>query len=1542
MLRILLRSVPGLAALALVMALATARAADQQAWDAVQAAQAYRANGEPVEPAPDGTYFCEAEEFQVAGAGWQAQPWGENYYAATFADTFLSRKAFLGAPEQCAETVATLNVNVHSEGHYLVLVRYEAAYRFETQFRVKITQGGTEVFNRLYGARSNLKIWPFGEKLKAEVAWPWGADENIVWEGHDAFVDLQPGPAQISLVAGLQPALGAKRNVDLVMLTTDVTQVTNRINTEAYLPLDGWLTQAADVWLRTTNTGGTNATVSSLSFAGGPFQQHSPYWVHQRTWSPVSFTVTPGQTSNWVDVGGTMDTLNDGQWGFKSTGPCTLELGVRNAAGQIQTIRTFANVNGNLPLTGYADTRYRRQFRTAQQDIDDMMATLNGVPLPGPAPSLTMIAAETTGITQLDPLLGLNGYYKDQPKLSADLRSLSEAQLTAWCQALTPEQRANYLFISMGDEIASAAGMKPKTDILRSYLPNAGIGANFSPHAGPTHAYLGEVNKWVTTFRSEALTMPWSEDYIWGIPVGTPQMNGINLDLFRAGIRGKPGFNIMYYVMPHVPSNTPNMWRRMFYSAMGHGTTLFNLFEYKPVWIAYTENYVNGTAMYEENLTTFRELSSYEDILQSGHLRPSTVALWFSEVGDNNNDYADSGGAAKRALYITIRNQQLPLDFAVEADALDGTLNQYQVLYLTDRHVSQAASQKIAEWVQAGGRLFATAGAGMFDENNGPNATLRALLGVNQTAFDAPAGAQVGYEKEDLPFVEPVDQVTVSGVPGAGGTIPVFSAVSRFTAAGDATVLGTFDDGSPAVVQRQVGQGQAIYCGFLPGLSYFQPAIPLRPLDRGDNDDAMSHFMPTDFDMRVGALVGSIASAEARVVDTGVPHVEATVIEGADGTIIPLTNWSTTPANGLQVVVNIPVPTGNVTLSSGRPVSVRRSGGQTIFTLNLEVADTLILRGGEGTLTADPQEVTTEEDTAKAITLTGSDPNELPLTFAVETPPSHGELTGAAPNLTYTPTANYAGPDSFTFTASNGQATSAPATVSITVTPVNDAPVAVADSYTTAENTPLAVEAPGVLENDTDAEGSALTAIKVTDPAHGTLALIADGSFTYTPAADYFGPDSFTYKANDGAADSNTVTVSITVTPVNDAPVAVADSYTTAENTPLAVEAPGVLENDTDAEGSALTAIKVTDPAHGTLALIADGSFTYTPAADYFGPDSFTYKANDGAADSNTITVSITVTPVNDAPVAADGEFAGPSDVPIDGVLSASDPDDDPLTFNIVTESAHGSVTITDPATGAFTYTPDTGYVGEDLFTFLANDGQVDSNIATVTLFISGGGSGDNTAPVANDDGYQSVKGNPLNVAPPGVLANDTDTDGDPLTAILVSEPAHGTLRFNANGSFHYRPDIGYAGVDSFTYRASDGQATSAPATVYLIVRDAGLLTIDIRPGVLPNVITLGRMENLPVMIYGSAAVNVNLLEVETLTLAGAPVRMERRGSNLTPKVTKGDFNGDGWLDLLVQFCNEDLALTPQGTFAELLGIMLGQPRRTPILMQGMDSVEVR
>ena len=281
---------------------------------------------------------------------------------------------------------------------------------------------------------------------------------------------------------------------------------------------------------------------------------------------------------------------------------------------------------------------------------------------------------------------------------------------------------------------------------------------------------------------------------------------------------------------------------------------------------------------------------------------------------------------------------------------------------------------------------------------------------------------------------------------------------------------------------------------------------------------------------------------------------------------------------------------------------------------------------------ANNQSVTLDEGTSAPIVLTGTDADSDPLTFAIVNGPTNGVISGFNTNtgaLIYTPNANFNGTDSFTFLVNDGTTNSGPATVSLTVTPVNDAPVAVNDDYRMFRNTTLNVPINGVLSNDSDVDGDTLTAVLVSGPTHAAaFTLNPDGSFSYTPATNYVGPDSFTYEAKDKLTNSATVTVTLTVVATNTAPVAVADAYSVNQDNTLNLVAPGVLGNDRDADGDPLTAVLVTGPTNAVAFILnPDGSFSYTPAPNYIGPDSFTYRANDRLTNSEPVTVSLTVTP---------------------------------------------------------------------------------------------------------------------------------------------------------------------------------------------------------------------------------------------------------------------------------------------------------------------------
>jgi VCBS repeat-containing protein len=475
----------------------------------------------------------------------------------------------------------------------------------------------------------------------------------------------------------------------------------------------------------------------------------------------------------------------------------------------------------------------------------------------------------------------------------------------------------------------------------------------------------------------------------------------------------------------------------------------------------------------------------------------------------------------------------------------------------------------------------------------------------------------------------------------------------------------------------------------------------------------------------------------------------------------------------------------------------------------------------------------TNENTALTVSSPGvlgndTDADGDSLTASQVSGPSHGSLSLAGSgSFTYTPTTNYSGTDTFTYRAYDGKTYSSAATVTITINGTNHAPVANNDTYSTNNDTNLNVNAPGVLGNDTDADGDSLTGAIVNGPFHGTATLSGNGSFVYSPSSGYSGTDSFTYRAYDGQAYSSAATVTITINATggtNHTPVATNDSYSTNANTALTRSAPGVLSNDTDADGDSLTASQVSGPSHGTLSLASNGSFTYTPTTSFTGTDSFTYRAYDSQAYSSAATVTITINATggtNHTPVATNDSYSTNANTALTrsapGVLSNdTDADGDSLTASQVSGPSHGTLSLA--SNGSFTYTPTTSYTGTDSFTYRAYDGQAYSNTATVTITINASSSG-NTPPIAVDNTYYTSEDAILTrYNSGGVLSNDTDADGDSLTAILVTNTSHGSVTLNSDGSFTYTPSANYNGMDSFTYQANDGHANSNVATVSIYV----------------------------------------------------------------------------------------------------------------------------
>jgi len=385
----------------------------------------------------------------------------------------------------------------------------------------------------------------------------------------------------------------------------------------------------------------------------------------------------------------------------------------------------------------------------------------------------------------------------------------------------------------------------------------------------------------------------------------------------------------------------------------------------------------------------------------------------------------------------------------------------------------------------------------------------------------------------------------------------------------------------------------------------------------------------------------------------------------------------------------------------------------------------------------------------------------------------------------------------------------------------NSVPTAVNESYMITEDITLAVSAlNGVLVNDSDGDSDPLQAVLESDVVNGTLVLNADGSFDYTPTADFFGTDGFTYRANDGAANSNVASVTLTVNPVNDTPVGLGETYQTEPNTTLVVDvANGVLANDMDPDPDVLQTILESDVSSGILTLNVNGSFNYTPDTGFVGTDSFTYRVSDGVLNSSVVVVTMTVV----VPPSTLGDaYTQNEDTPLVvlaafGVLAndvdTNSPDD--LTASLVTGPTNGVLTGL-AADGGFTYTPDPQFHGTDSFVYRATDGvNGTSALGTVMLTVNA----INDAPVVVDASYTTPVNSVLVVdSVNGVLANAVDVEGDILQSVVVNTTLNGTLNLNTDGSFDYTPNPGYGGIDSFTYHANDGALNSNVATVTLTI----------------------------------------------------------------------------------------------------------------------------
>jgi uncharacterized protein (TIGR03382 family) len=571
-------------------------------------------------------------------------------------------------------------------------------------------------------------------------------------------------------------------------------------------------------------------------------------------------------------------------------------------------------------------------------------------------------------------------------------------------------------------------------------------------------------------------------------------------------------------------------------------------------------------------------------------------------------------------------------------------------------------------------------------------------------------------------------------------------------------------------------------------------------------------YTVTDADNQSSTAAVAVTVSDVDDVPTAADDT-ATVVEDT-ATLIDILGNDTGLGDG-PIVVTFPTPPahGTLTLEADNTVTytpapeysgpdsfeytVTDNDGQT-STATVSIAVT----GVDDAPDATDDTATVAEDTATPIAVLANDTGlgDGPIAVTITAQPAHGTVVVNPDNtVTYTPDPDYHGPDSFEYTVTDGDGQTATGAVAVTVSPVDDVPVAVADASSAAEDTATPI---AVLGNDTGLGDGPVTVTITTPPAHGTVVVNDDNTVTYTPDPDYSGPDTFSYTVTDADGQTSTATVTIEVTSVSDTPAAVADAVTATEDAPATFP---VLANDTGL-GDGPIVVTATDPAHGTVVVNGDGTLTYTPDPDYHGPDSFEYTVTDADGQTSTATVTVTVASVDDVPVAVDDAATLVEDTSTTVAVLGNDSGlgDGPL---VITTSAPTSGTVVVNGDGTITYTPTADHVGPDSFTYTITDADGQTATATVSITVVRS----NRAPVATTDSVGTAVDTAITVA---VLANDTDGDGDPLTVTGFTQPAHGTVTLDVDGTITYVPAAGFTGLDTFTYTISDGFGGTAVGIV--------------------------------------------------------------------------------------------------------------------------------
>ena len=910
------------------------------------------------------TVIAEGEAFKPLDShGWVVTHQDNSWASHTYGGAWSSHGGLLGAPADSIGSVAAQTVTIPVDGDYRVWSRYQAPPYFNFMHRVDVYQDDERCYSEVYGRKEAARQWSFGIE-STQLWWPWGVDHDAAEAPSDKTVTLRAGTAEIRLVTVNMPAPAGDPMVDLIALTTDLTQ--DAIGPTGTLFVTAAIA-ATELYMRFKNTTAAPARLT-LSRSTGHYQPLN--YVGGTTTIPAA-DVPAGEWSAWTNIGPfCILTHQDG-----------LDVALPGAVGYpVQVARDAAGTDlvGDMQILGGGEVvvipmdivwNRDRKVLTNREHTAAIVKLARGEwrTANGGRKPQEILYWGAADPPELRDALGFNtdlpAGYEQNPVSGIFAHAGTPDEIRALAERT--EDKAALRVVSFFDESTMPHDEAVELTTLARELigPQVETGINYTPHF-PMPQYYGEQKTWVDIFKAgpDAMTMFWTEDFLFSVPQ-LPQTFSWTYAAIHCAVKYNKQ-KIQMYVLPHAPGQVPAFLRRNLVMSVGAGADFINLFCVAPSNV-FTENYVSWG--YTD---TFRVL--HESIFDSaeaepyqleGTLRPGRVAVVRSHATEENESkfvvdptqemfmkqcaHAATEETYNRQIlcrhdqqlqYIALRHAQYKVDVITEDDIVDGYLKGYDVVHFSGEWIDSRAVPKLAAWVAAGGILYAAAGVGHLDEHGEKSTDMLALLGLKDTTMKK--NIHIMRPFLEMALVPPIDTISLDGVEGKIEAIAMRQMLKPDTA----KVLGTWADGSAAVTVQRRGKGQAIAVGTLAGTSYIRSALKPVPYARGGNKEL---YNPTEFSSAAASLtrLGVARSDIKRHAECSNNLVETLVMDGDKGTLLTLVNWDNKEEPKLKVKVRLP----------NKPASVRSvqnqsaipgwtyAGGVLSFTTDLEWADYILI-----------------------------------------------------------------------------------------------------------------------------------------------------------------------------------------------------------------------------------------------------------------------------------------------------------------------------------------------------------------------------------------------------------------------------------------------------------------------------------------------------------------------------------------------------------------------------------------------------------------------